>query len=115
MTIGLYMDHHVPSAISGGLRRRGVSVLTAGEDGLAEADDDVLLDRATELGRLVYSNDDDLLAIAHVWLETGRDFAGIAYSHPLRISVRQAIESLEVIAKASDPADSRNVIYYLPF
>jgi len=45
----------------------------------------------------------------------GRHFAGLAYAHPLRISVRQAIESLEVIAKASDPFDPRNGIYDLPF
>ena len=64
---------------------------------------------------LVYTNDDDFLAIAHRWLGMGRDFAGLAYAHPLRISVRRAIESLEVIAKASDPADSRNVVFYLPF
>jgi len=109
------MDHHVPSAITRGLRQRGVDVLTAGDDGRAEADDDSLLERATESGRLVYTNDDDFLAIAKRWLATGRDFAGLAYAHPLRITMHQAIECLEVIAKASDPSDSRNVIYYLPF
>lgn len=108
------MDHHVPSAITRGLRQRGVDVLTADEDGCAEADDDVILARAEHSGRLVYTNDDDFLAIAHRWLAVGRHFAGLAYAHPLRISVRQAIESLEVIAKASDPPDSRNIIYYLP-
>jgi hypothetical protein len=42
----LYMDVHVPFAITAGLRLRGVDVLTAQEDGAAELDDDLLLDRA---------------------------------------------------------------------
>ena len=32
MAIALYMDHHVPRAITHGLRLRGVDVLTAFED-----------------------------------------------------------------------------------
>jgi len=108
------MDHHVRSAITRGLRQRGVDVLTTDEDGSAEADDEFILTRAMELGRLIYTNDHDFLAIGHEWLAIGRDFAGLAYAHPMRLSVRQAIDSLEIIAKASDASDSRNVIYYLP-
>ena len=63
--VSLYMDHHVPSAITEGLRKRGVDVLTAEEDGAARLDDDPLLDRATSLGRVLFSQDQDLLAIAH--------------------------------------------------
>jgi hypothetical protein len=33
MSLALYMDHHVPRAITIGLRLRGVDVLTAYEDG----------------------------------------------------------------------------------
>ena len=55
--VSLYMDHHVPSAITAGLRKRGVDVLTAEEDGSARLDDDPLLDRATSLGRVLFSQD----------------------------------------------------------
>jgi hypothetical protein len=48
MAIALYMDHHVPRAITVGLRLRGVDVLTAYEDGANELDDPALLDRASE-------------------------------------------------------------------
>ncbi len=34
--LSFYMEQHVPSAITRGLRRRGVDVLTAEEDGAAE-------------------------------------------------------------------------------
>jgi hypothetical protein len=73
VTLALYMDHHVPEAITSGLRRRGVDVLTAWDDGRARASDEELLTRATELGRDLFSQDDDLLAVAAAWQASGRD------------------------------------------
>jgi predicted nuclease of predicted toxin-antitoxin system len=61
MAIAFYMDHHVPRAITAGLRLRGVDVLTAYEDGSIELDDSALLDRANELERILFTRDDDLL------------------------------------------------------
>ena len=78
--VSLYMDHHVPSAITAGLRNRGVDVLTAEEDGSARLDDDPLLDRATSLGRVLFSQDQDLLVIAHGRLQTGTAFSGVVYA-----------------------------------
>jgi predicted nuclease of predicted toxin-antitoxin system len=62
--LALYLDVHIPRAITNGLRRRGMEVITAQEDGTAELDDPPLLDRATELNRPLYTQDDDLLAEA---------------------------------------------------
>jgi len=39
VTIALYMDEHVPRAITNGLRLRGVDVITAWEDNRGGADD----------------------------------------------------------------------------
>jgi hypothetical protein len=113
--VPLYMDHHVPSAITAGLRTRGVDVLTAGEDGSATLADDLLLDRATSLGRVLFSQDEDLLAIAQQRLQTARDFAGVVYAHQLAISIGQAIRDLELIAKVLDPENMRNRVEYLPY
>jgi len=44
------MDVHVPEAITEQLRRRGVDVLTAIEDGFRERADHEILDRANVLG-----------------------------------------------------------------
>ena len=55
MTVAFYMDEHVPRAISVGLRLRGVDVLTAQEDGLRNTPDAVLLDRATAIGRVIFT------------------------------------------------------------
>jgi hypothetical protein len=113
--LALYMDHHVPSAIAAGLRKRGVDVLTAEEDGGASLPDDELLDRTTLLGRVLFSQDEDLLVIAHQRQQAGRDFAGVAYAHQLAISIGQAVRDLELMAKVLDPADMRNRVEYLPY
>ena len=49
MSVRLYFDVHVPVAVADALRLRDVDVLTAQEDGAAELEDPLLLDRATEL------------------------------------------------------------------
>jgi len=62
MSLGLYMDVHVPLPITRGLRRRGVDMLTAQDDNTQRLPDPQLLDRATSLGRLLFSEDSDLVA-----------------------------------------------------
>ena len=64
MSLGLYMDVHVPLPITRGLRRRGVDVLTAQEDQTTRLPDPELLRRARELGRILFSQDEDLIAEA---------------------------------------------------
>ena len=115
MSLALYMDHHVHSAITEGLRRRGVDVLTCGEDGAAEWDDEELLRRATELGRVIFSQDADLLRIATEWQRTGRLFAGLVYAHQLRITIGQAINDLEIVAGVCDSEEMHSRIEFLPF
>ena len=65
MSLALYMDHHVDAAITEGLRLRGGDVLTCRDDGTTTLDDESLLARATQLGRVLFSQDDDLLDIVH--------------------------------------------------
>ena len=115
MTVPLYMDHHVKAAITDGLRRRGVDVLTCAEDGTAQADDDPILTRATALGRTLFTQDDDFLVLADEWLRNGRDFAGVVYAEQLGITIGQAIRDLELIAKVLDPTDMRNRVEFLPY
>ncbi len=58
MTVALYMDVHIHRAITTGLRLRDVDVLTAQEDGHRTAEDARLLDRATELQRVLFTQDE---------------------------------------------------------
>jgi hypothetical protein len=108
------MDYHVHTAITEGLRRRGVDVITAHEDGAAEFDDERLLQRATQLGHVLFSQDKDLLTLTHQWLGAGIEFSGLVYAHQLSVTIGQAVRDLELIAKALDPPDMRNHIEFLP-
>ena len=84
MSIVLYMDHHVPRAVTVERRLRGVDVLTAYEDGASRLDDSKLLDRAHELQRVLFTQDDDLLAEATKRQREGIPFCGVIYAHQRR-------------------------------
>ncbi|MBI3303219.1 MAG: DUF5615 family PIN-like protein [Deltaproteobacteria bacterium] len=114
MSVKLYMDVHVPRAVTNQLRLHGVDVLTVQEDGAAELDDAPLLDRATQLGRVLYSQDEDLLACAHECQQRQHPFAGVIYTHQLKITIGQAIADLLIIGEVGEPADFANLVRYLP-
>lgn len=114
MSVQLYMDVHVPYAITVALRLRGVDVLTAQEDGTSKLDDPILLDRATELGRLLFTRDDDLLREANLRQQTGVPFAGVVYAHQLNISIGECVSDLELITLASEPEEYMECVVYLP-
>ena len=114
MPLALYMDVHIPRAITNGLRRRGVEVITAQADGAAELDDPPLLDRATELNRPLYSQDDDLLAEAHRRQTSGESFSGVIYSHQLRSPVGRCIDDPELIAKTFEPEALKDRVEFIP-
>jgi len=114
MAIKLYMDHHVPKAITIGLLYRGVDVITAQEDKSNELDDSLLLDRANELDRVLFTQDDDLLAEATKRQRVSVIFRGVVYAHQLRVSIGACIHDLEIIAKAGEPDDFISRVVFLP-
>ncbi len=114
MPIQFYMDHHVPRAITDGLKARGVDVITALEDGASELDDPELLDRAAELGRVLFTRDHDLLQEATKRQRSGLPFNGVIYAHQLRVSIGACIRDLEIIAKAGEPGDLQKLVQFLP-
>ena len=108
------MDVHVPQAITQGLRLRGVDVLTAQQDGARRFSDGELLDRATSLGRVLFTRDADLLFEAVRRQRDGVPFGGVVYAHQLQVTLGQCIRDLELIAMAADPGDLADRVYYLP-
>ena len=83
MAIAFYMDHQVPQAITDGLRLRQVDVLTAYGDGANRLSDPELLDRATALGRVLFSQDKDLLREAESRQQSGSSFGGVVFARRL--------------------------------
>ena len=94
MPLALYMDHHVPQAITYGLRLRDIEVLTAYEDDAYE--------------------DDDLLAEGTRRQIANIPFCGIIYAHQLRVPIGRCVRDLEVLAKAGEIDDLKNMIIFLP-
>lgn len=114
MALRFYMDVHIRRSITEGLRKKGVDVITAQEDNSAELSDPELLARATELCRVLFSMDDDLLTEATLRQTGGLPFAGVVYAHQLRITVGQAIRDLQLMSEVYNADDIANRVEFLP-
>jgi|SRR4051794_12997741 hypothetical protein len=114
MALPVYMDAHVPAAITSGLRNRGIDVLTAQEDRRDRLSDGLLLSRATSIGRVLFSQDDDLLRIAADWQRQSRAFSGVLYAHQLSAGIGTLIRDLEILLKCCRDEELANRVTYLP-
>lgn len=96
MKIRLYLDE---DAMEGGLvwalRSRKVDVTTALEQGMVNQPDDLHLERATALGRVLYSfNVGDYLALHTGYLRQGNHHAGIILAPQQTYSVGEQMRRL---------------------
>lgn len=114
MSLRLYMDHNVILAITAGCRSRGLDLLTALEDGMAQQPDEAILARATFLDRVVFTQDADFLRITGEWLSRGERFAGVIFGHQQRLSIGEAIENLVLIVDVLAPDEMQNQLIRLP-
>jgi len=114
MSIGLYADEQVPRAVVLMLRLRGVDVLTAQEDGSRGKPDRELVDRATESGRVVFTQDVDFLREAARRQREGVAFSGVVYAHQMECTIGQLVMDLELIAKAGRLDEFLNRVEFLP-
>jgi hypothetical protein len=114
MSVALYFDVHVPRAIRDQLRRKGVDVLTAQEDHSAKLTDEEILARATKLDRVVFTHDHRFRALAEDWQRNGKEFAGLLFGHQSSTLIGTYVQDLELIGKATEPNDWKNVVDWLP-
>ena len=113
MPVGFYFDHNVSRAISEGLRRRGVDVLTAFEDEAQRLPDAELLDRATTLGRVLFSMDMDFIGEARRRQTDGAPFGGVVVGRQ-GLPIGLCVEQLELLAKAGELEDFSDTLLFLP-
>jgi len=114
MSLSLYMDVHVPRAITRSLIAAGVDVITAQEDGCARLPDPELLDRASSLGRCIFTRDDDLLAEATRRQRASIAFVGVIYGHQMRVNIGQCIHDLRLIAECMMQEELADSVIHLP-
>ena len=108
------MDENVHRAITSALRLRGIDVLTVQEDGRRRLQDPRVLDRATELGRVLFSQDEDLLVEARRRQSKEFFFSGLAYAHQLEATIGECVRDLELIAQAASPEEVANQVLFIP-
>jgi predicted nuclease of predicted toxin-antitoxin system len=110
----LYMDAHVRHAVTHGLRRRGVNVLTAQEDDNDELTDDAIVLRATELNRVVFSYDRDFLEVTARMQAEGTTYSGVIATRRRGLQLAVCLDDLELICKAYDPAEIADRLEFIP-
>jgi predicted nuclease of predicted toxin-antitoxin system len=115
MSLRLLMDHHVHGAITAGLLARGIDVVTALADASNERDDDDLLMRARSLDRVLFTFDDDLLAVAARFREAGMPFSGVLFCRSREFSIGQIVDDLELVSRTLEPAEIQGQVLWLPF
>jgi uncharacterized protein with PIN domain len=105
--IKFYMDEHVPRAVTEGLRRRGVDVLTTQEAAMLEADEQHLAVALSE-GRVIFTQDADFLRL-HA---AGRPHSGIAYA-PQHTAIGTIVRSLMLIHDVLSPQDMAGHVEFI--
>ncbi len=114
MSQPLYMDVHVPIAITRALRRRGHDVLTAQEDGTCRLPDPELLDRAHQLGRMLFTRDEDFLEETAERMKSGTAFASVIYAHQFT-ALGVCVTDIDLLLSAAASDDAENQLFHLPF
>jgi uncharacterized protein DUF5615 len=108
-TIRFHLDENCPRAVAAGLRRRGIDVTTTPEAGLLEATDDEQDAYALTQGRVIFTQDEDFLAL-HA-SETRH--AGIAYCKKDTRTIGEIIRGLVLIWEVYDPEEMENRVEFL--
>jgi len=114
VSLQLLMDAHIEAEITQRLRARGVDVLTAQEDGADLLSDPLLLDRATELGRVLFTYDQDFCGETARRLREGVPFFAVFYAHSDRSRLKEFAEWLEMYAVLMSPEEVRGRLIFIP-
>jgi predicted nuclease of predicted toxin-antitoxin system len=114
LSLHLYIDHNVHAGITRGLRQREIDCLTADEDGRSLANDDAILLRATELQRVVFTQDIDFVELASRFIKEGRNFSGVIYARQMGTTIGAAIRDLELMSTLLNPEEMINQVEWIP-
>ncbi len=113
MPLRLYADECVDARIVAGLRRRSIDVRSAADEDLLGATDDVQLDRAARLQRVILTSDTDFLELAHRRVHDGLPHPGVLFIMP-RTGVGEAIRAVVLAAEVLDHEEMASWIEWIP-
>jgi predicted nuclease of predicted toxin-antitoxin system len=108
-TIRFHLDENCPRALAVGLRNRGIDVTNSPEAGLLEATDEEQIAYALREGRVIFTQDEDFLAIQ----AAGTPHAGIAYCKKNTRSIGDMVRGMTLIWEVYEPAEMVGKIEYL--
>lgn len=114
--VGLVFDADMTDVVLAGLLRAypEVDVLSVRDVGLGKALDDLILEWAASVGRMVVSHDVSTMTdAAYERLRTGKSMRGLIVV-PQSLPFRKAIDDLAVIAVCSEPDEHHGQVLYLP-
>lgn len=109
VAIAFHLDENIPPALADALRHRGINVTTTIDAGLVGGDDREHLTFATNAGRVLVTQDVDFLGLH----SEGVRHAGIAYWHPRRRTIGEAVRRLVLIHAALLPEEMMDRVEYL--
>lgn len=107
--IRFLMDVHVHRAITEGLRRRGVEVLTCQEAALSTFEDVDILLYASERNWTVFSQDTDFLQLCALGQITHK---GVVYSHKQN-PISRIIQGLVLIHEVLESSEMENHLEFI--
>ena len=108
-TIRFHLDENCDPAIAAGLRLHRVDVTTTNDAGLLGAEDEEHIAYAREVGRVIFTQDEDFLRLSAAAIE----HRGIAFSAQRTRSVGQTITSLLLIWEIYEPDEMVNRVEFV--
>ena len=109
MPLSLLCDEHIPYAIIGALKGRGIDAVPVQLVGLRTAGDPEILDEARIQGRIVYTWDKDYL----IFNRSAAAHSGIFYHHKDRYQWGQAIDAVHLACETLSLDEMRNRVEFL--
>ena len=98
LDLPLLTDENIGTDVVAGLRDRGYDVRTVDDESLLGHADDVVLERATALGRVAITHD---LAFGRTSIRAGHPFVGIVYLRPGHISPAFVLAILDALSASA--------------
>ncbi len=111
--IKVYTNESVNVAITEGLKRRGIEAWSARDAGNLGMTDEEQLKYASKIRAVVFTRDDDFLMLADKWTKEKKEYYGIIYAHPQKLSIGECIRRIKLLVDLLSVEDMKNHIEFL--